>query len=85
MIAAVLLYRIVSAWALVPVGWGLWRTMPKAHLERLEPAAGTGLTTARMPRLPTFYGVEGRVSLQSRMSFRSAKYQEPSILANVSR
>jgi hypothetical protein len=28
-IAAVLLYRIVSAWALVPLGWGLWRTMPK--------------------------------------------------------
>jgi uncharacterized membrane protein YbhN (UPF0104 family) len=35
-IAAVLLYRVVSAWALVPVGWGLWRTMPNAHL---EPAA----------------------------------------------
>jgi putative heme transporter len=31
-IAAVLLYRIVSAWALVPLGWGLWRTMPNAHL-----------------------------------------------------
>jgi len=30
-IAAVLLYRIVSAWALVPIGWGLWRTMPNAH------------------------------------------------------
>lgn len=30
-IAAVLLYRIVSAWALVPLGWGLWRTMPNAH------------------------------------------------------
>jgi putative heme transporter len=30
-IAAVLLYRIVSAWALVPLGWGLWRTMPSAH------------------------------------------------------
>ncbi len=39
-IAAVLLYRIVSAWALVPLGWGLWRTMPNAHPAQLEPAAG---------------------------------------------
>jgi hypothetical protein len=39
-IAAVLLYRIVSAWALVPLGWGLWRTMPNAHLAQLEPAPG---------------------------------------------
>jgi uncharacterized membrane protein YbhN (UPF0104 family) len=31
-IAAVLLYRIVSAWGLVPLGWGLWRTMPNTHL-----------------------------------------------------
>ena len=38
-IAAVLLYRIVSAWALVPLGWGLWRTMPNAHGAQLEPAA----------------------------------------------
>jgi uncharacterized membrane protein YbhN (UPF0104 family) len=38
-IAAVLLYRIVSAWALVPLGWGLWRTMPNAHLAQLEPVA----------------------------------------------
>jgi uncharacterized membrane protein YbhN (UPF0104 family) len=38
-IAAVLLYRIVSAWGLVPLGWGLWRTMPNAHLATLEPAA----------------------------------------------
>jgi uncharacterized membrane protein YbhN (UPF0104 family) len=38
-IAAVLLYRIVSAWALVPLGWGLWRTMPNAHAAQLEPAA----------------------------------------------
>ena len=37
-IAAVLLYRIVSAWALVPLGWGLWRTMPNAHRAPLEPA-----------------------------------------------
>ena len=39
-IAAVLLYRIVSAWGLVPLGWGLWRAMPNAHPARLEPAAG---------------------------------------------
>jgi uncharacterized membrane protein YbhN (UPF0104 family) len=38
-IAAVLLYRIVSAWGLVPLGWGLWRTMPNAHRAQLEAAA----------------------------------------------
>jgi hypothetical protein len=38
-IAAVLLYRIVSAWALVPLGWGLWRLTPKAHPAELEPRA----------------------------------------------
>jgi uncharacterized membrane protein YbhN (UPF0104 family) len=38
-IAAVILYRIVSAWALVPVGWGLWRTMPNVRPARLEPPA----------------------------------------------
>ena len=38
-IAAVLLYRIVSAWALVPLGWGLWRTMPNADLAQLERVA----------------------------------------------
>ena len=38
-IAAVLLYRIVSAWALVPLGWGLWRTIPRADGAQLEPAA----------------------------------------------
>jgi uncharacterized membrane protein YbhN (UPF0104 family) len=38
-IAAVLLYRIVSAWGLVPLGWGLWRIMPSAHLASLEPDA----------------------------------------------
>jgi uncharacterized membrane protein YbhN (UPF0104 family) len=38
-IAAVLLYRIVSAWALVPLVWGLWRTMPNAHAAQLESAA----------------------------------------------
>jgi uncharacterized membrane protein YbhN (UPF0104 family) len=40
-IAAVLLYRIVSAWALVPLGWGLWSTMPNAHLAELEPTTGS--------------------------------------------
>jgi uncharacterized membrane protein YbhN (UPF0104 family) len=39
-IAAVLLYRIVTAWALVPLGWGLWRVMPNANPAQLEPAAG---------------------------------------------
>jgi uncharacterized membrane protein YbhN (UPF0104 family) len=37
-VAAVLLYRIVSAWALVPLGWGLWRAMPNDH-RALEPPA----------------------------------------------
>jgi uncharacterized membrane protein YbhN (UPF0104 family) len=37
-IAAVILYRIISAWGLVPLGWGLWRTMPNAHLAQREPA-----------------------------------------------
>jgi uncharacterized protein (TIRG00374 family) len=40
-IAAVLLYRIVSAWALVPLGWGLRRTMPNAHLAQLERGASS--------------------------------------------
>jgi uncharacterized membrane protein YbhN (UPF0104 family) len=31
-IAAVLLYRMISGWALVPLGWGLWCTMPNSHL-----------------------------------------------------
>jgi uncharacterized membrane protein YbhN (UPF0104 family) len=35
-IAAVILYRIVSAWGLVPLGWGLWRAMPNAHRAELE-------------------------------------------------
>jgi len=30
-IAGVLLYRVVSAWGLVPLGWGLWLTLPNAH------------------------------------------------------
>jgi uncharacterized membrane protein YbhN (UPF0104 family) len=38
-IAAVLLYRIVSAWGLVPLGWGLWRAMPTANRVRLEAVA----------------------------------------------
>jgi uncharacterized membrane protein YbhN (UPF0104 family) len=35
-IAAVLVYRVVSAWALVPLGWGLWRTLPNDHRARRE-------------------------------------------------
>ena len=37
-VPAVILYRIVSAWGLVPLGWGLWRAMPNAHAAHLEPA-----------------------------------------------
>ena len=29
-LAAVVLYRIVSAWGLVPLGWALWRSLPSA-------------------------------------------------------
>jgi uncharacterized membrane protein YbhN (UPF0104 family) len=39
--AAVLLYRIISAWGLVPLGWGLWRTMPNAHGAQLRPTVGS--------------------------------------------
>jgi uncharacterized membrane protein YbhN (UPF0104 family) len=38
-IAAVLVYRVVSAWALVPLGWGLWRTLPNDHRAQPEPPA----------------------------------------------
>jgi hypothetical protein len=37
----VLLYRIISAWGLVPLGWGLWRTMPNAHGAQLRPTVGS--------------------------------------------
>jgi hypothetical protein len=43
-IAAVILYRIVSAWGLIPLGWALWRTMPNAHPAQLEPALVTAVT-----------------------------------------
>jgi hypothetical protein len=38
-IAAVLVYRVVSAWALIPLGWGLWRTLPNDHRAQPEPPA----------------------------------------------
>jgi len=50
----VLLYRIVSAWALVPLGWGLWRTMPNVHLAQLEPAAGPAWPCYRAPWFATY-------------------------------
>jgi hypothetical protein len=40
-IAAVHLYRIISALALVPLGWGLSRSTPNAHGAQLEPAVGS--------------------------------------------
>lgn len=46
-IAAVLLYRIVSAWGLVPLGWALWRTVPNVQHAQLEPIAATGTSTLR--------------------------------------
>jgi uncharacterized membrane protein YbhN (UPF0104 family) len=30
-IAGVLLYRIISAWGLIPLGWSLWLTLPNAQ------------------------------------------------------
>jgi uncharacterized membrane protein YbhN (UPF0104 family) len=36
-VAAVVLYRIISAWSLVPLGWALWLTMPNAHRQQLVP------------------------------------------------
>ena len=36
-VAAVVLYRIMSAWSLVPLGWALWLTMPNAHREQMAP------------------------------------------------
>jgi uncharacterized membrane protein YbhN (UPF0104 family) len=42
-IAGVLLYRMISAWALVPLGWGLWLTLPNAH---------HGEEDSRAPALP---------------------------------
>ena len=33
-ISAVLLYRVIGAWGLVPLGWGLWLTIPNAPDER---------------------------------------------------
>jgi hypothetical protein len=37
-LAGVFLSRIISAWGLVPLGWGLWRTLPNAH----DATAATG-------------------------------------------
>ena len=37
-VAAVVLYRIIGAWSLVPIGWGLWLTTPNAHHAQLETA-----------------------------------------------
>jgi uncharacterized membrane protein YbhN (UPF0104 family) len=41
-IAGVLLYRIISAWGLVPLGWALWLTLPNAP-------HGTWAGTAALP------------------------------------
>jgi hypothetical protein len=49
-IAAVILYRIVSAWALVPLGWALWSTMPNPHLAQLGPAPELALPRSNDPR-----------------------------------
>jgi len=37
-IAAVLLYRILSFWVELPIGWGAWAGLAWAHRRRLQPA-----------------------------------------------
>jgi hypothetical protein len=56
--------------------------MTHHHVAR-STATGADTTTSCIPGSGSV--VDGRVSLQSRRSFRSAKYQPPSIFANVSR
>ena len=38
-VTAVLLYRVIGAWGLVPLGWALWLTIPNAPPTQLEPAS----------------------------------------------
>jgi uncharacterized membrane protein YbhN (UPF0104 family) len=38
-VTAVLLYRVIGAWGLVPLGWALWLTIPTAPRAQLEPAS----------------------------------------------
>jgi uncharacterized membrane protein YbhN (UPF0104 family) len=38
-VTAVLLYRVIGAWGLVPLGWALWLTIPNAARAQLEPAS----------------------------------------------
>ena len=38
-VTAVLLYRVIGAWGLVPLGWALWLAIPNAPRAQLEPAS----------------------------------------------
>jgi len=38
-VTAVLLYRVIGAWGLVPLGWALWLTIPTAPRAQLEPVS----------------------------------------------
>lgn len=38
-VTAVLLYRVIGTWGLVPLGWVLWLTLPNAPRAQLEPAS----------------------------------------------
>jgi uncharacterized membrane protein YbhN (UPF0104 family) len=38
-VTAVLLYRVIGAWGLVPIGWALWLTIPNAPRAQLELAS----------------------------------------------
>jgi uncharacterized protein (TIRG00374 family) len=56
-VAAVLLYRIVSFWGFLPVGWTAWGAITLANRRHDHEAALAGL-----PRLPPHEGVEGAVT-----------------------
>ncbi len=38
-VTAVLLYRVIGAWGLVPLGWALWLRIPNSPPAQLEAAS----------------------------------------------
>jgi uncharacterized protein (TIRG00374 family) len=56
-VAAVLLYRIISFWGFLPVGWASWGGITWANRRHDRQAAEAGL-----PRLPPHEGVQGTVA-----------------------
>jgi uncharacterized membrane protein YbhN (UPF0104 family) len=53
-VAAVLLYRIISFWGFLPVGWAAWGGVTWSNRRHDRKAASAGL-----PRLPPHQGLEG--------------------------